>query len=487
MKLRSQSHDQASSWIMLLVLIIVVFVWFETIESQFVVKSLPGLVGDLPFTLETGYVGIGEAEDIQLFYTFIESEGNPKDDPLLVWFTGGPGCSSIFGLLYEVGPLTFSRELSTNENPVLELVPESLTKAANVIFLDQPAGTGYSYAKTPEAYVTNDTLSAIHANKFMRKWLVDHPKFAKNTVYLGGDSYMGIVLPMMVEEMFNGNEVGQTPQINIKGYMLGNPLTDRSGDFNSRIQYAHNLALISDGIYESTKKRCNEEYYTVDPNNTLCIHDLQAVDKCLDGLNTAQILEANCRDSNTLKSDLTRRGLRAYDKDSLNVLRQADSVFCRDDNYVYSYDWANRRDVREALHVSEELNDVEWVQCNETLHFNFDIENDISYTHNVANSVEYHRRLADKDCRALIYSGDHDLVIPYLSTLSWIELLNFPVVDNWKPWFVDNQVAGYRVKYVNNEYNLTFATVKGGGHTAPEYKHKESLSMLIRWLANDTF
>jgi carboxypeptidase C (cathepsin A) len=52
-------------------------------------------------------VGVGEEEAVQVFYYFIESENNSKEDPLVLWLTGGPGCSSLYSLLFEIGNCNF--------------------------------------------------------------------------------------------------------------------------------------------------------------------------------------------------------------------------------------------------------------------------------------------------------------------------------------------------------------------------------------------
>ena len=53
--------------------------------------------------LDCSYMAIGEKEEIELFYYFVESERNPQHDPLLIWIAGGPGCSTLRAFFFEIG------------------------------------------------------------------------------------------------------------------------------------------------------------------------------------------------------------------------------------------------------------------------------------------------------------------------------------------------------------------------------------------------
>ncbi|KAL0837883.1 hypothetical protein Bca101_089773 [Brassica carinata] len=339
-------------------------------DASSIIRYLPGFEGPLPFELETGYIGVSDAEEDQLFYYFIKSENNPKTDSLLVWLTGGPGCSSFSGLVYEnvknlLRPLAFKVETYNGSIPSL-------------------VSTAYSWTK--------------------------HPEYSSNPFYVTGNSYSGKVIPAIVQEMSKGNCLCCKPQINLQGYVLGNPVTDFDLDNNTRVPFVHGMALISDDLYEIS---CGEKYVNVDPLNTECLKLIEEFKQSVSRIYDELVLDTNC--------DTT-------------------SPDCYTYRYLLSEYWANNESVRRALGVVKGTTE-KWERCNYNVQCKQDIKSSIP--HHLSNSIAGYRSLI------------------------------------FRPWMILDKVAGYTTTYANK---MTFATVKGGGHTL-EYKPEENTIMFKRWIS----
>ncbi|XP_021889599.1 serine carboxypeptidase-like 17 [Carica papaya] len=429
-------------------------------------QFLPGFTGPLPFQLETGYVGVDENEIVQLFYYFIKSERNFREDPLMLWLTGGPGCSAISSLAFEIGPLSFKAVEYNGSLPTLLLNPYSWTKVASIIFVDSPVGTGFSYSKTPPASPPSDFGQVDSINQFLKKWLIIHPEFLLNPLYIGGSSYSGIPLPALVQQISNENEQGIKPLRNLQGYVLGSPMTDLTSFRKFRFLFAHGMGLISDEIYEAWKSNCEGG----NPSNKECTRAVEAYEMCTSELYENYILAPSCdfASPKPQQSFSERRSLTShYFHDSqLSV----PTLGCPTYGYLLADYWANDYSVRQALHIHE--GSIEkWRRCNKNM----------PYIRDIQNSIPYHANLSVKGYRSLIYNGDHDLTMPFLGTQAWIRSLNYSIVDDWRPWMLSGQVAGYTRTYSNK---MTFATIKGGGHTTM-FRPEESSVMFKRWISGE--
>ncbi|GAV78823.1 Peptidase_S10 domain-containing protein [Cephalotus follicularis] len=467
----SQSAEIQSTTLKWLSLRLVFMLVISTnaVFSGSIVKYLPGFDGELPFKLETGYISVGDSE---MFYYFIESQGDPQEDPLFLWLTGGPGCSSFSGIIYEIGPIEFDIENYKGGLPQLKYYPYAWTKSASIIFLDAPVGTGYSYSRTQEGWPTSDTLSAEQSYEFLNKWLLEHPQYLALQLFIGGDSYSGILVPLVTLKVYEGNGPDSTLPMNLRGYLLGSPRTDSVIDENSKVIFAHRMTLISDELYETLKVSCNETYVNVDPSNEECITSLAIYERCIKDLWRNDILEPNCLfASPKMNLEVSRKILEVNPSNFVLSPPRIPDLWCRNFNYVLAYDWANNVQVLEALHVRKGTV-PNWSRCNLTL----------SYTKDVTTVVPVHEYLKGKGLYVLVESGDRDLVVPFVGTINWIKSLDLTIDSAWRPWFVDGQVAGYTVKYTNNGYRLIYATVKGGGHTAPEYYRRRCYEMFQRWV-----
>ena len=117
-----------------------------------------------------------------MFYWVFESRNAPSTDPLLLWMSGGPGCSSSLALFGENGPLTVNPDLSLNVNPY------SWTSNATVVWVDQPVGTGFSTGKPLEH---NEEGVGQDMVEFIAGFVAKYPQFQQLPLYIYGESYAG--------------------------------------------------------------------------------------------------------------------------------------------------------------------------------------------------------------------------------------------------------------------------------------------------------
>ncbi|XP_038896677.1 serine carboxypeptidase-like 3 [Benincasa hispida] len=141
------------------------------------------------------------------------------------------------------------------------------------------------------------------------------------------------------------------------------------------------------------------------------------------------------------------------------------SIDCQEYKYNLDYYLANDDRVRKVLHIQQGTI-KEWERWN--------VIDD--YEYNIRIVVPYHVNLGLKGYRSLVYSEDHDMMVP---TEARIESLNYSTIDDWRPWFI--LVIKYTITYANS---MTFATIKGGGHTI-EYKPDERSIMFYRWITGE--
>ncbi|RDX94891.1 Serine carboxypeptidase-like 11, partial [Mucuna pruriens] len=291
------------------------------------------------------------------------------------------------------------------------------------------------------------------------------------------------------------NEIGIQPLINLQtmkikliltyfqGYLLGNPITTRK-EKNEQIPFAHGMGLISDELYASLETNCKGEYTDVDSRNELCLRDLNYFDEAR--INVENILEPHCQTAFPVNQHKAqwRRSLTQKFEAILScsvIFAYFLTVFVHNiGDDIISAQWANDESVRKALHIREGTIG-KWERCYST-----------DFEYQIPSSFEFHVNLSAKGYRSLIYSfliaigvlfysGDHDAVVPFISTQAWIRALNYSIVEDWRPWFSEGQVAGYTRIYSNQ---MTFATVKGAGHITSIFKPEECFAMFTRWIAN---
>lgn len=406
-------------------------------------ESFKAVLPDQPvvsFKQYSGYITVDVTHDRSLFFYFVEAELDPATKPVVLWLNGGPGCSSVGqGAFTEHGPF----KLSNNGHLVRNNY--SWNREANMLYLESPAGVGFSYSTNQsDYYLVNDEITARDNLLFLQGWYSKFPNYKTNPFFISGESYIGHYAPQLAHLILQSKS-----NINLKGILMGNPLLDFDHDYNSRAEYLWSHSQISDSTYHKLTHICNNAEF-----------------KRQDRMGNASVI---CEDiylqmitemGNIDPFDVTLDVCIYPQTHRLNILKRArEEVDVCLESKTFKY--LNRKDVQIALHgklVGEGV--YNWSTCSGVLVYDFqNLENP---------TISMLGPLVKSGVRVLAYSGDQDSEIPFFATRSLIKGLakdlGLTATDSYRVWYEGSQVAGWTEGY--GEF-LSFATIRGAAHAAP--------------------
>jgi len=438
---------------------------FDTVNERNRIYKLPGYGKELASKTYVSYIKLPNTEK-HLHYWFIEAEHDPQNAPLFFWTNGGPGCSSLLGLFEEIGPYYPDSKMNLVKNDL------AWTKFANIVFLDQPVGVGFSYSKHFKDYSSNDILSAKDNLAFLIEFFKIFPEFKSNKMYLTGESYAGHYVPMWLNELIAYNKK-HNQEFNLRGVVLLNPLISyNSGDPSEMETYWGHQRIPLD-LWERYKKhKCGTS------RNRECKKVLDVMHHTEKHTNPYAMDYPLCASEHQQKqlSKFTRR-LNKYAHKYNKFVREKIDMSCID---KHTDKYLNSKAVRE--NVIKPHSNRNWYACTDYEFYRLKDGND-----DMVHHIKKH--LMDKDLEhfdILIMSGTDDSVCGTVGTQRWISRLNLKVKTNtreWKPYVLDNMLKGNVTIYQGDgDKTLTLATVNNAGHEIPLYKPAAAYYVIERFV-----
>ncbi|KAK5057801.1 hypothetical protein LTR84_011802 [Exophiala bonariae] len=420
------------------------------------VKSVdPSALGVDPDVKQySGYLDDDE-NDKHLFYWFFESRNDPKNDPVVLWLNGGPGCSSLTGLFLELGPSRI------NENLELVYNPYSWNANASVIFLDQPVNVGYSYSSSS---VSNTVAAGKDVYALLTLFFEQFPEYATQDFHIAGESYAGHYIPVFASEISSHKKTN----INLKSVLIGNGLTDGLTQY----EYYRPMAC-GDGGWPAVldKQSCQ----AMDNALPRCQSLIQ---NCYDSESVWSCVPASIYCNNALLAPYQRTGQNVYDvrgkcKDSSNLCYPELGWISK---------WLNEKSVMKALGVEVDSYD----SCNFDINRNFLFQGDWMQP--------FHRLVPGliEKFPVLIYAGDADFICNWLGNKAWADALEYPGHKEFKAAAtkdlrIDDSKKGRKIGDVKSSGNFTFMRIHAAGHMVPLDQPEASLEFFNRWLAKEWF
>ncbi|XP_068120591.1 lysosomal protective protein-like [Hyperolius riggenbachi] len=455
----------------------------EAAPQEDLISNLPGLDKQPPFRHYSGYLNATGGK--YLHYWFVEAQQDPSSSPVVLWLNGGPGCSSLAGFLAGHGPFLVQEDGST-----LKYNQYSWNKIANMLYLESPAGVGFSYSDDKQ-YIINDSQTARDNYMALKDFFRLFPEFTANEFYITGESYGGFYVPTLAVEL------SKDESIKLKGIAIGNGLTSYEINYNSLLFFSYYHGLLDTKVWSVLESACcankkNDQCELVNSKKEECQEAVHiAFYYSQSGLNIYNLYKpcaggepGEIRDLGDhivvyhpgIHSKKHHSNLLAKLK-SLSHLKKPVrmTVPCVDDTSLVTY--LNNPAVQEALHIKHQ--EVQWSICSEEV---FQL-----FIRELEDVRDKYLEILKKGYRIFVYSGDVDMACNFLG-IEWFvhsleQKLEVPYTAWWNREVKEPQIAGFVKQYTN----LTILTVKGAGHMVAEDKPEEALILFRHFINNEPF
>ncbi|CAL1694743.1 unnamed protein product [Somion occarium] len=415
-----------------------------------------------------GFLDISDTR--HLFFWFFEARNDPANAPLLLWLNGGPGCSSInAGLLFENGPC----RIAEGGNGTI-VNPHSWNEVANVIYLDEPIGTGFSYADDDSKV---DTLAdlAVDVYVFTQVFLKRFPQYSNLPFHLAAESWGGHYGPTISNFIHQENKkLVYAPRkgvvkINLASLILANGLTEPASQFESIPDYACGGAPYP--FLDPKGSGCAQIKF----NKPIC---LEMIESCYKFNTKATCTPATFQCWSTMMVPLDTTGKNAYD---IRKPCLPNTKMCYEE-LDWATLWMNEPEVKKSLGVDANRT---FTNCNMDVNQRFYVQGQAMH-----NSAALLPELINNGVRLLVYAGNADAVCNYMGVELWMSRLEHNFHKEFAstpsvPWRTreSNYVAGYVLEILNSS-SPSLSFLSPIRHMAPHDQPEATLDMITRWIHN---
>ncbi|KAI1465912.1 alpha/beta-hydrolase [Daldinia caldariorum] len=437
----------------------------EKTAGDYFVHSLPGAPKGDMVKMHAGHVEITPEHNGNIFFWHFQNQHIANRQRTVIWLNGGPGCSSEDGALMEIGPY----RLKDNDNLVYN--NGSWNEFANLLFVDNPVGTGYSYVDTNSFVTTLDDMASQFVT-FLEKWYHLFPEYEQDDLYIAGESFAGQHIPYIAKAILERNKQPQTRnKWNLKGLLIGNGWISPPEQYEAYLSFAYEKKIVTKGSdlasnLEAQYRECKKDLATTSAHHV----DVETCEKVLQ-----EMLRLTQK-----KSSARYECINMYDVRLTDTYPSCGMNWPPDLEFVTPY--LRKPEVVAALHIDQNKA-TGWSECNSRV-------GDALRGNAGKPSIEF---LPDiiKEVNVLLFSGAEDLICNHLGTealisnMQWNGGKGFELSPgNWAPrrdWTFEGEAAGFW----QEARNLTYVLFYNSSHMVPFDYPRRTRDMLDRFMGVD--